>query len=269
MIGIGGLGATLSLQIIDRTKSQQLEAISETPQHARAIAKFRESAAEVTTARDFVENYDVYNLVMKAHGLEDQMFGKAMMRKILESDIDDPSSLVRRMTDERFEEIHRALDFTQPGKTTTRTSSVAWQEEMVDKYVEATFVSDIEAQDPIVGNVLKFRERAPEISNWYDILADKDFATVVRTAFGMPSETALIDVDKQVEILKSKMSLEDFQDPEFVASVERKYTAVAEAQSVGQGAQMSPIVQLFQSSGSFVGPSIDVASLANFSPVYR
>ena len=46
---------------------------------------------------------------MKAYNLEDQIFGKAMMEKVLKSDISDSSALVNRLTDSRFKEFHKAM----------------------------------------------------------------------------------------------------------------------------------------------------------------
>lgn len=271
MISVSGLGATLALQVIDRTKPQQLESIERAPQHARAIENFRKAIEGIETVEDLVQNYDAYNLVMKANGLGDQMFGKAMVREILSSDISKSDSLVRRMTDDRFESLYRDMGFTEGGAKTENTKSVIWQEKMIAKYIETTFVDAQAEQDPIVGNVLKFRSEAPQITKWYDILGDADVAGVLRLALGIPNETATLDVDRQVDLFKSKMALEDLQDPDFLRGIERKYSAIAEAQSYSSSQQVSPIVQMFQSNGDFVSVTIDITSLSGFSAstIYR
>lgn len=270
MISISGLGASLALKVIDRTKESQISSIEKAPQHARAISEFRKSIEDVTTTKNFVNNYGAYNLIMKAHGLENQMFGKAMIAKILESDITDKNSLVRRLTNDSFTELHKSMGFTEAGTKIVNVKSLAWQEQMIEKYVEQTFVDQKSEEDPIVGKVLAFRQKAGDVKTWYDVLGDEDLSMVIRTALGVPQESANLDVDRQVEMLKAKMDIADLVgDPKVLESLERKFVAIAEAQS-DYSSGVNPIVALFQSSGDYVYATIDMSLISSFNPsAYR
>jgi hypothetical protein len=115
MIPLGGVATPLALQIVDATRDRQMAMLRDAPQHARGIEAFREQIADITTVEQLVENREVYTFVMRAFDLEDQIFGKAMMRRMLESDITDRTSLVNRLTDPRFREMYQTLGFENDG----------------------------------------------------------------------------------------------------------------------------------------------------------
>ena len=104
MIPISGISTPLALEITDRTRDRQISLIRDAPEHARGIESFRERIADVATVEQLVNDRELYVFVMKAFDLEDQVFGKALMRRMLESDLDDRDALVNRLTDPRFRE---------------------------------------------------------------------------------------------------------------------------------------------------------------------
>ncbi len=269
MLSISGMSSSLALSLIDKTETKLLQSIEDTPGQAKAIASFRANVGAITTADQFVNNYPTYNLVMKAFGLGDQMFGKAMIKQILQSDRTDSSSLVNKLTDPRFTQLYTTLGFTAAGTANANTSSTDWQDAMVKRYVNQQFIDQETAQNATVGTVLKFRDAAPSVKTWYDILKDKDMGQFMRTALGLPDNEVSLPLDRQVADFTAKFDITKLQDPAEAAKLVRKYVAVSDAKSVQANISSNPIVQMMQSAisgpsdiGQFVPITLDIPAVA-------
>ncbi|OOY15244.1 DUF1217 domain-containing protein [Thioclava sp. DLFJ4-1] len=270
MLTISGMSSRLALNLIDRTQAKQLDQLAAEPQHARAISRFRENIADIHTAADLVDNYDAYSFVMKAFDLEDQMFGKAMMREILSSDSADKTSLVNKLTDPRFRKLYDALGFTNGGTANTNTSSTAWQDKIVDQYVSQQFINGESEQNATVGSVLEFRQKLDGVKTWYSVLKDKDTAQFMRTALGIPNDVVKLDVERQKQIFEDKFDLTKLKDPKEVDNLISHFVAVSDAQSFATNGAGSAAVTLMQGavqggSGQFVPATFDLTAIATFS----
>jgi len=231
MIPISGLSSLVGLNLVDATRDSQLETIRNSAQHGRAIEYFKDNIKNVETVDQLIDDPDLYGFVMRAFDLEDQMFGKAMIKKILESNIEEDDALVNRLTDPRFREMYNELGFQADGQGNINTILRSWQNRMVDRYVERHFLNATEDQNSTVATALEFRAKAGEISNVYEILASSEMTQFFQTALGLPSQLSGLDIDKQAAILESKLDLEDLSDPEYVEKMIRKYVAISDALS--------------------------------------
>ncbi|OOY08071.1 DUF1217 domain-containing protein [Thioclava sp. F36-7] len=271
MLTISGMSSRLALNLIDRTQSKQLDQLAKEPQHARAISRFRENIADIHTAADLVDNYDAYSFIMKAFDLEDQMFGKAMMREILSSDSADKTSLVNKLTDPRFRKLYDALGFTNGGTANTNTSSTAWQDKIVDQYVSQQFINGEGEQNATVGSVLEFRQKLDGVKTWYSVLKDKDTAQFMRTALGIPNDVVKLDVERQKQIFEDKFDIAKLKDPKEVDNLISHFVAVSDANNFSTGgAAGNAAVTLMQGavqggSGQFVPATFDLTAIATFS----
>lgn len=266
MIPISGMTAQLGLHLVDATSARQAEMIRDSAQHARAISQFRERIGDIETVDELMADRDLYVFVMKAFDLEDQIFGKAMIEKILKSDINDSTSLVNRLTDPRFREMHEVLGFGADGVGNFNTLWRSWQEEIVDRYVQRQFINAQAEQNETVGSVLEFRRKAGDVKNAFDILKDAQMAAFMRTALGIPDETVQLDIDRQAEILNSKFDLSKLQDPAEVEKLVGKYVAISDATNT-DNLQQNAVVQLMNSAvsvgagGQFVPVTIDITAI--------
>lgn len=244
MITTTGMSTMNAVKLVDRTQDRQLEQVRNAPQHARAIETFRERMGDVETVDDLMNDQELYVFMMRAFDLEDQIFGKGLMRKVLESDADDKASLVNRLTDPRIKALHEALDFREGGKLNFNTLSSRWREEMVDLYVERQVINGHKETNGPVGEILEFRKKAPEISSWFDVFKDKPLYAFMRTALGMPESVVKMDIDKAAELFERKFALEGFKDPKELAKLERQYSALSDAQNGVSSAPGSGALQL-------------------------
>ncbi|MEM9972744.1 MAG: DUF1217 domain-containing protein [Pseudomonadota bacterium] len=268
MIPIAGLATSTALTLVDATRDRQLEILRSRPEHARAITAFRERIADVQTAEQLIEDRELYVFVMKAFDLEDQIFGKALIQKVLESDVDERTALVNRLTDPRFREMYDTLGFGENGVGNTNTLDARWQEDMVDRYLESQFISDVYDQNESVGAVLEFRQKVADIERPLDILKDRDTAAFIRRALGFPDIIGTANIDRQAELIASRLDLETLSDPNVVDKLVRKYAALSnvfDTQQVTQNAAVQ-LVQSAVASGRAVQPiALDISAVSRLS----
>ena len=113
MIPIIGMSSFLGLKLSEKTEDIQKTQIRNTQEHVRAINAFRDRIGDIQTVDQLIDDTEVYSFVMRAFDLEDQIFGKALMRKMLKSDVEDSSSLINRLTDSRFRDLFDELLVTR------------------------------------------------------------------------------------------------------------------------------------------------------------
>ncbi|MCA9772347.1 MAG: DUF1217 domain-containing protein [Myxococcales bacterium] len=267
MISTTGMPTTSALKLIDRTEDRQIEQIRKSPEHARAISIFRERMRDVETVDDLMKDRDLYVFVMRAFDLEDQIFGKGLIKKALESDINDKTSLISRLTDPRIKELYKTLDFREGGKLNFNTLSSRWREEMVDRYLERQFINSHKESNAPVGEILEFRKKAPGINSWYDVFKDKPLYAFMRTALGVPESVVKLDIDKAADWFERKFPLEGFKDPKQLAKLERQYSALSDTANGVGGAPGSGALQLLSMMRSSPGQArivtIDVALISS------
>jgi hypothetical protein len=202
---------------------------------------------------------------MKAFDLEDQIFGKGMMRRVLESDPSDDTSLVNRLTDPRFEELHTAMGFvTAAGSVTPDFTDSAWVENIVDKYFDRIFINTNDAQNENVGTVLEFREKFSGITSWYQVLQDEKLTDFFQVSLGLPEEISALDVDVQKGLFENKFDLAKLADPAERQKLIDKYVAVSDIlnpPSTGVNSSALSVIQSINLSGQFVPITLDVPSI--------
>lgn len=269
MSGFVGVSTLLGVKIADSTREARVATIQSSAEHSRAIEGFRERIADVRNVEDLLADRELYVFVMKAFDLKDQIFGKAMIRKVLESDPAKPDALVRRLTDPRFMDLHKGLGFGPGGNGNTSVGDASWQQGIVNRYIERQFIDGQTTQSESVGNVLEFRLKAPKVKTWFDVLKDQDLSQFMRTALALPTETVRLDIDRQAALFAEKFDIEKLQNPEERAKLERMYAIITDARDtsrVGANAAvqlMSSVVSAGAGGGQFVPTVLDISIISN------
>ncbi len=106
----------LSYDLVTRDIKQATTRIASTVQVKREAEYYEENIKKVTDLDDFLDDYRLYSYAMKAHGLEDMIYAKAFMKKVLESDLTDENSYANKLTDERYRNFAAAFSFTSATK---------------------------------------------------------------------------------------------------------------------------------------------------------
>ena len=274
MISISGLTSQTALRLIDVTRDRQIEVMRDDPANKRGEEAFRERIASISTPEELVADFEVYSFVMKAFDLEDQIFGKGMVRKILESDPVDEASLLNRLTDSRFREMHLSLEFTtEDGPQDPDFSNETWVNEIVDRFYNRQFINENDNQNGTVGTVLEFREEVAGLNSWFEVLADEKLTKFFQITLNLPEQISGLDLEVQKKLFEEKYDLADLADPAEQERMITRYMAISDVLNPPQFSAGSPAVSILQSASfgaQFVPITLDVATVTfSASQLYR
>jgi hypothetical protein len=76
---------------------------------------YKANIGKVKTIDDLLNDRRLFAYAMKAHGLEDMAYAKAFMRKVLQSDLNDPKSFARQLVDSRYAIFAKSFNFGTDG----------------------------------------------------------------------------------------------------------------------------------------------------------
>lgn len=200
-------------------------------------AYYLANIGSVRSIDDLMANSRLYNYALASYGLDPSTQDKDMIRKVLEGGVSDPQSLANTIEDKRYAAFATAFDFEAYGENATTYNSS--QQPVVDKYMRQTLEEDAGQNNEGVRLALYFQRKAPTLTNWYEVLADKALASVVRTAFALPDSFASADIDKQVKLFESKFDIADFADPAKLTKFITRFTSLYEISNPTSSAQSS------------------------------
>lgn len=210
----------------------------------RSIDAFKRGAAKLKDIDDLLGDRKTLQFVLTAFGLESEATNPGKIKAILKSDPDDPNSYANRLTDPRFAELNKFVNFPIQGVSKLQDSSA--QSQIVDKYLTNAFEIDIGKQSPAAREALYFLRRINEVDSSLEILGDLPLRSIVTTALNLPQEIARQSVLKQQSLLDAKLDFDklntistDTEKPktradylnEDIGRVTGGLTAVAKAES--------------------------------------
>lgn len=195
---IGG-GGYAGWKLLARTGEMQKKLVAQDAEVVRDTRHFRENFDDVKTAEDLVSDYRMLRTALSAYGLEADTNNRYFIRKVLESDLDDPKSLANRLGDKRYRALAEAFGM---GKGGARAKG------LVDTVAERHVVAELERR---VGNVdgnLRLamnakRELAAvgesdssDTTRWYNILGSVPLRRwwKARWVWGRSSESSRLNV---------------------------------------------------------------------------
>lgn len=239
------LSTMVHFNAITRDYSQSLARTAATPIVSRETKYYLENIGKVTSIDDLLKNQRLFAYAMKAYGLEDMVHAKGLIRKVLEGGVTDSKSLANTLNDRRYLVFAAAFDFHGKGADATSASTAVG--ETVDRYIETILESDAGKQNDGTRMALYFSRVAPKLTSLYGVLADQTLLSVVQTAFGLSPSMSKLNIDIQVKMIGSHVSLADLQDPSKVKKLLDRFMANYDANAIGT-ASAEPTSALFVTS---------------------
>jgi hypothetical protein len=123
----------LSYDLVTRNLPQSLSRVAKQTDVARDSQYYKDNIGKIKTVDDFVNDYRLFSYAMTAYGLEDMIYAKAFMKKVLESDLSDANSYANRLADERYRDFAAAFNFGGVGGTAVAQSS-AQMDDLIGLY---------------------------------------------------------------------------------------------------------------------------------------
>ena len=235
-----------SYNLIARDLPSSIERIASQPEIARESEYYLSRISEIKSIDEFMADTRVFNYAMKAHGLEDMNYAKAFMRKVLTEGVENDDAFANQLADSKYKDFAETYNFATHGETATIFTKA--QQGTVDKYLRQSLEEEAGEDNAGVRLALYFQRTAPELTSAYGILADTALYQVVQTALGIPSELAASDIDRQADLINSRIDIEDFKDPDKLNEFMQRFTALWELDNPSSGS-FDPSLLLSSSSG--------------------
>ena len=210
------------------------------PVAARETGYYLSKIGSVKTIDDLLGDKRLYDYALKAFGLSEVGYAKALIGKVLQGGVEHASSLANRLSDPRYKEFATAFNFARYGTFTTTFPATG--QDVADRYAAQTLEAEAGAQNQAVQLALYFQRKAPSIRSAYSILADVSLLKVVQTALGIDPANARLNIDRQAADIKAKLDVKDLQDPAKLTHFLQRFAARSDA--AGFDAQTSPVVTL-------------------------
>lgn len=199
------------------------------------IEYYKEQMKSVSTAKDLLSNERLRNFVLEANGIDPKSVTQTDLEKMFSSDLSDPQSFVNTQENGKFAEIVASFNFDAKGELTSTATAGAQQRgqvlETTNQFARQTLEQQQGNANAGVRLALYFERKAPTISSAYTILSDDALFQFFRTAYSLPTSVANMDVAKQAEMVSKYMDVEKLQDPDYVSSVVKRFTALYDLQN--------------------------------------
>jgi hypothetical protein len=231
--------------------SKSLTQVAQQPDVSRDTAYYLANIGNVKSIDDFLKDYKLYSYAMKAYGLDDMIYAKAFMRKVLTEGIATNDTFANKLTDARYRTFAAAFNFAALGATATQATQATTG--TATQYATQTLEQNAGDQNEGLRLALYFTRKASSITTGYQILADKALTQVVQTAMGWSPTISSSDIDAQAKMITDKINLTDFQDPAKVTKFVQRFAAMWDATQAQSDTSTNPALVLIAGASTSVG----------------
>ena len=229
LYGGGGKSSTQdpiqALRSAERNKAQDLKVTAADPEVKHTIAAFTKAVKEAKSVAQLLANPTVMKVLLTANGMKDQIGYTALVSKVLTSKLNDPKSLVNKLTDPRWRTLAQTYDFAANGLSAIQNPRVL--DAVTKGYVQDTWQNNEDSVTPGLSNALTFKAQASTIKSIDQLLGNPAIRTVVTVALGIPRQIAFQPLSTQEEVIATHLDLKQLQDPKFVDSFAQRYLIAA------------------------------------------
>jgi hypothetical protein len=186
------LSTSLSLQLYTRDLSGSLARTASQPTVKADAAYYKATIGKVRTVDDLVGNYRLFSYAMKAYGLEDMIYAKGFMKKVLESDLSNTKSFANKLSDSRYRDFAAAFNFGTDGKI--KSAGDLQSSEQEDDLVGLYAAHNARASDAVTAETAYFGQAIAGVRSVDGLLSDSRLVSFVETAFTLDPATSPYDL---------------------------------------------------------------------------
>ena len=177
------LSTFASYQFYTRDMPKTLDRIASDPTTKRDADYYQSHIHEVKTLDDFMGDYRLYSYAMKAYGLEDQIGSRALVRKVLASDLTDKNSFANKLSDERYRALAKAFTFSTA--SAVKATPSAQTTDQSDRIVEAYSENRIRSGQALSATTKAYTDTIGNVTSVDAFLDDSTLFNVALTAVGI------------------------------------------------------------------------------------
>lgn len=235
-----------SLRLVTADLPASLGRVAREPSVQRATELYVAGIEDIKSVEDFMNSGRVYNYALKAFGLEDVAYGKALIRRILTEGVDEPGSMANRLEDPRFKELAETFNFARYGSSATVFSRT--KQGVVDRYLRQALELEAGSSNEGLRLALYFGRKASAVTSAYGLMGDRALLKVTQVALGLSESTSALDIERQKDLIDKRLNIADLKDPEKLDKFITRFAALWDMEQ--PRVSSSPIVTLIAGASS-------------------
>lgn len=228
--GGNGMSAEINYRLVQQNREQRFNAYVDSPKTQREIDYFGQKIAEIESPKDVIQDYRLKKFILQSFGLEDLENSNHMLERILTDDLGSDDALAYRMNDPRFQDIAFTLRLDQ-GIETIQTPDVI--NKIVQRYLINGFEKEVGEGSMAARQAMYFKRNAGSMENIFQLMADPTLKQVARLGAGLPSEIARLDFDRQADLYKKNIDVEQLKDPKYVDDLINRFLVRTDLETGG------------------------------------
>jgi Membrane-bound metallopeptidase len=229
--------------ILRKTRYLEKDELEAAKTKAQAEAKYyTDTIQRIENKSELLADRKLLDILLFSKGIDPETVTDDFLKKAFDSDLSDPKSFVNIQADKRFAQLVGTFNFLPDGEIDRRAAGIVQNGGEVittqSMYVRQLLETEQGEENPGVRLALYFERMADSITDPYVILGDEALLEFFRVTFSMPAEMGSMDVDKQAQLVKSKLNLEDLSDPVKLKKLVQRFTMMydIENQVISSGA---------------------------------
>ena len=231
-------GGLVGWRFLQRTYDAQMQSFGTSNVNDREARYFLDNIGKVKAAEDLVSDRRLLQVALGAFGLENDLNNRFFIQKILSDGTQADDALSNRLSDKRYRAFSEAFGLG-PGEI-RKTGLIAKMEEIARNNVVSRFEIAVGESDETLRISLYAQHALADLAAsggsadtmWFDLMSLPPLRKMMETALGLPPSFAQLDIDKQLEVFKDKLSrltgsddLSQFSDQDAVGLLTDKYLA--------------------------------------------
>ncbi|MEO1238620.1 MAG: DUF1217 domain-containing protein [Pseudomonadota bacterium] len=222
----------------------------------RDVTYFRENIGAVNTAADLVADRRLLTVALGAFGLDDDLPNKAFVQKVLEEGTLERDAFANKLADSRYASLSEAFGFDL---TPPNTALSTFADDIIEAFETRQFEIAVGNQNESMRLALGLGRELEEITArdlsedalWFTIMGTPPLRAVFEAALNLPTSVGALDIDRQLEIFKSKAAqsfgesgVRQFTDPEKQEELLRRFFVGSELSIGGSSSAIRGSVAL-------------------------
>lgn len=203
-------GGFAGWQFLQRTMEAQRDAFDASPVRQRDVDYFRENIGSVGSAEELVSDRRLLTVALGAFGLDDDINNRFFIRTVLEEGTASREALANRLSDTRYRTFSAAFGFGQGSLPSTLRTGFG--DEIASAFLARQFEVGVGETNQTLRLALTLERELPEIADrslandtkWLTIMGNPPLRSIFETALGLPQSFGALDIDRQLEDLKSR-----------------------------------------------------------------
>jgi hypothetical protein len=217
-------------QLQVKSGSRQMEQIAKDPTVKRELAALDKAIAKAKTPEELLQNPEARRVLLQGLGLAEQAEYPGLATRALTSDLKDTKSLVNQLSDTRWLNAAKQLDFAASGLKKLQDPAVL--KSITEGFIKYKYLTQVSEQSQAVSDALYLQERPTSTpTDVYTVLGDAVLRRIATTVAGVPQELALQEVGAQARTLSAHFDVSELTDPAKRDKLIQRYLVLSGANS--------------------------------------